>query len=32
MLNQLTSEDAKAAVTESVLVNFRQITSVFGAI
>ena len=32
ILNQLTSEDAKNAVIESVLVNFRQITSVFGVI
>ena len=32
VLNQLTSADAKNAVIESVRVNFRQITSVFGAV
>jgi len=32
ILNQLTIADAKNAVIESVRVNFRQITSVFGAV
>jgi len=32
ILNQLTIADAKNAVIESVRVNFRQITSIFGAV
>jgi len=32
ILNQLTIAEAKSAVVESVLVNFRQITSVFAAV
>jgi pyrroloquinoline quinone (PQQ) biosynthesis protein C len=32
ILNQLTSADARDAVIESVRVNFRQITNVFGAV